>query len=204
MSEENKGQGLSQIEDKGKDQVTETVSVDDFNKLQSDFQSLTETFKKSGEQYKKEIAGLNKRNSELESQLLSDEEQAKKATEEAIQGALNLAKETIVSTMELDAETAQLIDGNNVDILRNKAAVLKDFAKKISAEKDNRITELEKEVETLKANQPNPKTGKTETPKDTIQQAREDLIKYSGPGGDPVTAMRIKQWLKENDPDFRG
>lgn len=95
------------------------------------------------EKFKSEVAGLNRRNSELEKEL-KKKDLEKLSEKERIQAELDEARK---EKERIEREAADIVRGRNVDKALYDAGLAQDFAKRIIGDTDE---EIKADVKTLK------------------------------------------------------
>lgn len=107
----------------------------------------------------KSLNALQKENSDLKKKGMDETEKAIAEAKEEKAFIVKQAHEMITESMGLDENTASLISGETGQEIRDKAEILKTYKESILKEATDKIASLEKEIETLKGNMPNPGSG---------------------------------------------
>jgi len=107
----------------------------------------------------KDLAALEREKSALEREKMSAEEKAKAEAEETKTVYINELIETKAEALGLDEANKSLLEGNSGQEVKEKAEKLKDYKATILKEANLKIEALQKEIETMKGNMPDPGSG---------------------------------------------
>ena len=107
----------------------------------------------------KTLAQLKKEKEEIEAKGMSEAEKAIAEAKREKEYALGKTRKIISESLGLDDDTASLLESKDGEELDKKGSILKAYKESVLAEANAKIETLQREIEVLKGNMPNPGKG---------------------------------------------